>query len=308
MNRTIELFVAAYEERSFTLAAAREGATQSGISQHIRKLEERFGVALFERRSGKVIPTPAADRYYRRCVDILRLDALAQAELRQFGSETIGTLSVGLMPTLSARVLAPALIEFQQLYPNMRLNIIEAFSGPLTDVAQRGDIDFAIVPQFSGAKGLRMRSFGTSPEVLIAGPELKLPRRGMISLHELPSLRLILPHPENTRSQTILRTIAANGLTLDDSINLDTMLGTIDLVSRSGWSAIVPALLIEGLGEHRGLSMLQLKDPALNLELVIVEPARRVIPKAGEAFIEVIRNKTAEALVRWEEQMSGLRQ
>ena len=38
--RDIRLFIAAYEERSFTAAAIRENATQSGVSQHIRKLEE----------------------------------------------------------------------------------------------------------------------------------------------------------------------------------------------------------------------------------------------------------------------------
>ena len=34
--RDIRMFVAAYEERSFTAAAKRENATQSGVSQHMR--------------------------------------------------------------------------------------------------------------------------------------------------------------------------------------------------------------------------------------------------------------------------------
>jgi hypothetical protein len=38
--RGIQLFVAAYEELSFTLAANRENATQSGVSQHVGDLEE----------------------------------------------------------------------------------------------------------------------------------------------------------------------------------------------------------------------------------------------------------------------------
>ncbi len=38
--RDFHLFVAVYEERSFTAAAAREHATQSGVSQHVRKLED----------------------------------------------------------------------------------------------------------------------------------------------------------------------------------------------------------------------------------------------------------------------------
>ncbi|MGB3124969.1 MAG: LysR family transcriptional regulator, partial [Pseudomonas sp.] len=40
----MQMFVAVYETRSFTAAAAREFATQSGISQHIKQIEEMLGV------------------------------------------------------------------------------------------------------------------------------------------------------------------------------------------------------------------------------------------------------------------------
>jgi DNA-binding transcriptional LysR family regulator len=63
--RSIEVFVATYEERSFTAAAKREHATQSGVSQHVRKLEDRLGVKLFSRDRGQVAPTPVGDTYYR---------------------------------------------------------------------------------------------------------------------------------------------------------------------------------------------------------------------------------------------------
>ena len=57
----IRLFVAAYEERSFTAAAERENATQSGVSQHVAKLERLLGVQLFVREKGRIAATPAGD-------------------------------------------------------------------------------------------------------------------------------------------------------------------------------------------------------------------------------------------------------
>ena len=50
--KDICLFVAVFEERSFTRAASRENATHSGVSQHIRKLEASHGVSLFVRHAG----------------------------------------------------------------------------------------------------------------------------------------------------------------------------------------------------------------------------------------------------------------
>ena len=47
--RQVRAIIAACEEGSFTRAAARENATQSGISQHVATIERTLGVKLFER-------------------------------------------------------------------------------------------------------------------------------------------------------------------------------------------------------------------------------------------------------------------
>jgi DNA-binding transcriptional LysR family regulator len=80
----IRLFVAAYEQRSFTGAANREHATQSGVSQHIRKLEESYNVKLFFREKGRIVPTPAGDAYYARCIELLRLIEAGKSTIRAF--------------------------------------------------------------------------------------------------------------------------------------------------------------------------------------------------------------------------------
>ena len=51
--RSIQFFVAAYEEQSFTVAALREHATQSGVSQHVGDLEESLSVKLFGKVKSK---------------------------------------------------------------------------------------------------------------------------------------------------------------------------------------------------------------------------------------------------------------
>ena len=47
--RQIKAILAVCEEGSFTRAADRENATQSGISQHVAATERALGVKLFER-------------------------------------------------------------------------------------------------------------------------------------------------------------------------------------------------------------------------------------------------------------------
>ena len=83
--RDIRLFVAAYEERSFTAAARREHATQSGVSQHMRKLEDTLRAKLFARDRGRVVPTPAGDSYYRHCIELLNTYAKATTAVQRHG-------------------------------------------------------------------------------------------------------------------------------------------------------------------------------------------------------------------------------
>src|SRR5438105_15934756 len=67
--RQVRAVIAVCEEGSFTRAAGRENATQSGISQHVAAAERTLGVKLFERSAAGVKPTPAARRVYKRCIE-----------------------------------------------------------------------------------------------------------------------------------------------------------------------------------------------------------------------------------------------
>src|SRR5918994_1475906 len=149
--RDIRLFIAAYEERSFTAAAARENATQSGVSQHIRKLEESFGVKLFSRDKGRVVPTPAGDSYYRSSLEVLRAHERAARAVQSYAPGLQGEIVVGLMPTMTRCVLAPALARFIEAHPNMVVRVVEGYSAVLTQQVQAGELDFAIAPAFTGA-------------------------------------------------------------------------------------------------------------------------------------------------------------
>src|SRR6266851_8368259 len=110
--RQIRAVIAVCEEGSFTRAAAREHATQSGISQHVATTERSLGVKLFERTSTGVAPTPAGLRFYKRCVEAVGMLETAGEEARAIAGLVTGELRIGLMPTFTRAVLAPTLDDF----------------------------------------------------------------------------------------------------------------------------------------------------------------------------------------------------
>src|SRR6266403_1434244 len=99
--RQVRAVIAVCEERSFTRAAARENATQSGISQHIAAVERALGVTLFERSTA-----------------VGALEAAGE-EMRTLAGRVSGPLRVGLMPTFTRAALAPALKDYVRQHPDV---------------------------------------------------------------------------------------------------------------------------------------------------------------------------------------------
>src|SRR5689334_15875028 len=64
-HRQIEAFRAVFQTGSMTAAGALIGVTQPAISRLIRDLEGEIGWNLFDRSSGKLIPTPDAIALFR---------------------------------------------------------------------------------------------------------------------------------------------------------------------------------------------------------------------------------------------------
>ena len=292
--RDVRYFVAVFETRSFTGAAERENATQSGVSQQIRKLEERAGLPLFLRGGSQIVPTPAGMRYYGYCVELLRVNAAADLAMQSFGTGLTGEVVVGLMPTMTRCVLAPALARFLDLHPNVLVRIVEGYSASLTQQVGEGELAFAVVPASPDTLGLSQRPFARTPEVLVSAPT----REGHgvpVQLAALGALKVVTPSMRNMRQQRLEAYFAANDINVQAKLELDSMFATLDLVERSGWVAILPGLMMARDLDGRQFSISPLRAPPLWLDLVVVQSRSRSSSPAAQAFLSVLDTETHSA-------------
>jgi LysR family nitrogen assimilation transcriptional regulator len=286
------MFVAVYEELSFTAAAIREHATQSGVSQHIRNLEDRMGVQLLARQKG-VQPTPAGTAYYLRCLDVLKAHALAKSTLEEFSTGLSGELAVGLMPSMTRSMLAPAFLEFNQANPNVMVRVFDAYSHTLTNALRAGDLDFAIVPRTPAPTvGIKSTLFTRSPEFLISSPTSDLPHGVPIRLADLPAMKLIVPGSANARRARLDSYFAENGIRPANLLEFDSLLGTMDLVARSEWKTIMPGIFVTTDIESRQFIVNPIVSPAFSLDLMLIVPERQPLSAAAIAFLDCLRAST----------------
>jgi DNA-binding transcriptional LysR family regulator len=289
--RDIKFFVAAYEERSFTAAAVREAATQSGVSQHIAKLEALLKVKLFSRNAMGLVPTPAADAYYGRCAEVLRVHESAHTALGGFARGLHGEICVGLMPSMTRCVLAPALAKFVEQHPNVAVRVVEGYSGVLTKQVKAGELEFAIVPAFPGIVGLKSRLLATTPELLVMRRAASAKTSRNVRLSELDSLKLVVPGRANARRTLLEAYFASNGVRVDQLMELDAMFGTLGFLSQTDWAAILPAIMMSDPSDRRNFHIRVISDPPLTLDLILIEASRRPMSRPSEVLLGLVKEE-----------------
>lgn len=285
----MSLFVAVYEERSITAAAEREHVTQSGVSQHIRKLEASLGVALFLRETGGMLPTPAGETYYRACVDLLRHYETATRDVQRYQGDLHGEVSIGLMATITRSALAPALTQFTDQHPNVRVRVIEAPSRLLAEQVHAGEIDFAIVPALLERAGLRRTFFLRTPEVLVSRAGAQPGHLQPAGLGQIDSLKLILPSGRNIRRQAFERYFVDAGVRPARELELDVIFTALDMVRKTDWRTLLPAVMMVEEIEHGSLTINTLDNPSLWFDFSCIEPLRKPLSPGAHAFLECLR-------------------
>jgi DNA-binding transcriptional LysR family regulator len=116
------VFVAVAEARSFSAAGDRLGVSASAVSQAVRRLEARIGVALLQRTTRSVRLTAAGEQLLaavRPALDEVRIAVAAVAEL---GDAPRGTLRLFVAAAADAVLRGPLLADFLAEHPRVQLD------------------------------------------------------------------------------------------------------------------------------------------------------------------------------------------
>ena len=120
----LHCFSVAAEELNFTRAAKRLFISQQALSNHIAKLEDYYGVKLFDR--GVPLTLTDAGRALQRCArDIFNsVDGYAR-EVQDIKNFRQGELTIAIPVTRGTIMLPPLLSAFHQMFPQITLHLVE---------------------------------------------------------------------------------------------------------------------------------------------------------------------------------------
>ena len=171
---SIELFVLAGEQGSFTAAAAMAGVTPAAVSRSISRLEERLGVRLFVRTTRQIRLTDGGRAYFEQCRQALSQLVDAEREVTGQQAAPAGKLRISAPTPYAHFRLLEQLAAFRLQYPEVQVEV--HVSNRNIDFAEEG-YDLAIRGRAPQDSNLIARKLEDSVLVLVASPAY-LKRRG----------------------------------------------------------------------------------------------------------------------------------
>ena len=136
-------FLAIVDTGSFTRAAERVNKTQSAVSMHVRRLEERLDRPLFVKDGRGAKLSPDGERLVEHARRILAAETAALADLTADGLS--GRVTFGIPDDYAEPYLPDIVARFSRAHPRVELSIVCLQSIELAERVQTGSNDVAVV-------------------------------------------------------------------------------------------------------------------------------------------------------------------
>ncbi|QQP91240.1 LysR family transcriptional regulator [Skermanella sp. TT6] len=119
----VSVFLAVADAGSFRAAADRIGVTRPAVSQAIRRLEDRLGVALVQRTTRSVSLTEAGAQLYRRVAPAIAEVGTALDAARDREAKPTGLLRLAVSSIAERFISGPLLAGFSEAHPGVQLDV-----------------------------------------------------------------------------------------------------------------------------------------------------------------------------------------
>jgi DNA-binding transcriptional LysR family regulator len=153
---SLDLFLHAVESRSLSRAAEQCHIALAAASRRIALLEDSLGVALLDRSSRGVQPTPAGLALVSHARQVLQQVGQLKAELSEYAKGVKGTVRLHCSTSALTQFLPEQLATFSSRFPEIRLEIQERRSGEIARAVISGEADVGIIVKGPPAEGLEV--------------------------------------------------------------------------------------------------------------------------------------------------------
>ena len=262
----LEAFLTVKDCGSFHLAGERLNLSQSAVTRRVQKLEEALGTALFHRSTRSVKPTLAAKRLEARARAMLE-DAIETSQAMRdesvaFEHQRSAVVTIAIIPTIAARILAPAIEQTRGGGLDPRIQIMDGSANEVAEWVSQGEVDFGIC-------SLPVLEANTDFELLIEEeiglvfhPSNPLAQRSALKWRDIINQELILP-ARGTGNRLLIDEVRASvKASLVWTYETGRSTTALDLAASNLGLALLPKSIMTSAA-GRDLVFRELRDPQI---------------------------------------------
>ena len=206
--------------RSVSKAARALELGQPTVTTHLRKLEDEFGITLFDRIKRPIQLTSEGVTLLELVTPVVTsVDAL---KTQMDYSERRGSFVVGAYPDLVTHHLPSGIQKFREDYPEVRIRLLARSYSPLIQLVRSGEIDLAFCSSPpSDDTTLEFRELFNYNTVLLTPPGHELLHHQPVKLEDIAEYPLILTAPDSQLRQRVEQSFKSRGIAPDVVLALD---------------------------------------------------------------------------------------
>jgi len=297
--RQLQYFLAVADSGSLLKASSILGIAQPALSRAVRQLEETVETQLFYRH-GRGIRLTERGAQFRAMVDPL-VRSLLQAgqELKANAGVPVGAIAFGMPHSLSAVLGAPLVEDFLARYPQVKLQIIDGFSGHVNEWLVAGRLDLALI---NGAR----RTAHVSMDPLLTVDLFHVTHREMvepaacddttIAFDQILHSPLILPGRHHGLRRQLDATAHAKGAKLNVIVEIDALDALKELVRRRVAPTVLPHGAILKESHDPTFVIRRLVEPDVTMQFMIAYSPQRPTTLAMRELVRILRTKVRDAV------------
>lgn len=191
--RQLEYFVAVGKSGSIAAASEKLHVSSPSISTSLGQLEAGLGVNLFVREHAKGLTlTKAGQRFLERTEHVLREADLLMTLAGEISGKIQGILSVGCLMTFAQIVLPGLRRDFEQTYPDVRIEQTELNQAEIFNHLRRAELDIALTYDLDIPADLEFLALHELPPYVVLPEEHPLADRDSLSVTDLQDHAMVL--------------------------------------------------------------------------------------------------------------------
>ncbi len=226
----LKVFYVVAKYLSFTKASQELLISQPAITKHIKEIETKLAIRIFERKGNRISLTPAGKILFEKAKKIFATYKELEYEIGELRKRYTGKLILGASSTISQWVIPVVLSKFKESYPAINISLVNGNSAQIEQALYEERIDLGIVEGNLRRKGLKYSIFKNDLLMPVVSTERNLKDLETITLNQLLKIPLLLREYGSGTLDVILKTLHEKAKISLSDLNVLMHLGSTESI------------------------------------------------------------------------------